>query len=78
MIEVKSIHEDQEFFGEELEFFIDDETGIGEVYLDGDLIFQAVDCNTEDQLKKQFHSDFIVRYDIDDDNIYLDEDMYEL
>ena len=39
MIEITNIQDNQEFFGEELEFFIDDETNIGEVYLDGDLIF---------------------------------------
>ena len=46
------------FIGEELEYFIDDETLIGEVYLDGDLIFQADDIGcqiitvTNDILKK--------------------------
>ena len=28
--------------GEELEFFVDDDTMVGEVYLDGELIFQDV------------------------------------
>jgi hypothetical protein len=79
MIEITNIQDNQEFFGEELEFFIDDETNIGEVYLDGDLVFQADDCVTEDHLKKQFHGAFIVRYDVDDDNIFMDDDdMYEL
>jgi hypothetical protein len=79
MIEITNIQDNQEFFGEELEFFIDDETNIGEVYLDGDLIFQADDCVTEDHLKKQFHGAFIVRYDVDDDNIFMDDDdIYEL
>ena len=78
MIELININTSQEFYGEELEYFIDDDNAIGEVYLDGDLIFQHVECNSEDQLKKQLYTEFAVRYDIDDDNIYMDQDEYEL
>ena len=78
MIEIINISDSQEFFGEELEFYIDDETNIGEVFLDGDLIFQGLECDTDEQLKKQFYAAFNVRFDIDDDNIFMDfDDMYE-
>ena len=78
MIELININTGQEFYGEELEYFIDDDNAIGEVHLDGDLIFQHVECYSEDQLKKQLYTEFAVRYDIDDDNIYMDQDEYEL
>ena len=61
------------FIGEELEFFVDDETLIGEVYLDGDLIFQADDISDEDLLEIEFHKEFHVRTDED---FISDEDEY--
>ncbi len=41
--------------GEELEFFIDDETLIGEAYLDGELIYQDLDITNERQLRLNFY-----------------------
>ena len=35
--------------GEEIEYFIDDDTRIGEVYLDGDLIYQHLDVQNDHQ-----------------------------
>lgn len=61
------------FIGEELEFFIDDETLIGEVYLDGDLIFQADDMSDEDMLEIEFQKEFHTRYEED---FLTDEDEY--
>jgi hypothetical protein len=61
------------FIGEELEFFIDDETLIGEVYLDGDLIFQADDMSDEDMLEIEFQKEFHVR---DDEDFINNEDEY--
>ena len=61
------------FIGEELEFFIDDETLIGEVYLDGDLIFQTDDVTDEDLLELEFHKDFHVR---NDEDFLTNEDEY--
>ena len=40
--------------GNELEFFVDEDTLIGEVYLDGELIFQEMDILNERQLRMTF------------------------
>ena len=40
---IENIASGEVFEGEELEFFVDDDTAIGEVYLDGDLIFQSLE-----------------------------------
>ena len=48
------------FQGRSLEIVVDDEKDIGEVYLDGDLIYQATDVFTEDQLRREFREDFEV------------------
>ena len=50
MITLENISTGEVFEGEELEFFVDDETLIGEVYLDGDLVFQALDVMNDSQL----------------------------
>ena len=44
--------------GDELEFLLDDDKNVGEVYLDGDLIFQADEVFTEDQLRREFQLTF--------------------
>lgn len=46
--------------GRDLELVIDEDTDIGEVYLDGDLIFQADNIFQEDALKEQFKKQFEV------------------
>ena len=51
MITLENISTGEVFNGEELEFFIDDDTLIGEVFLDGDLIFQSLDVLDDDQLE---------------------------
>ena len=61
------------FLGEELEYFIDDETLIGEVYLDGDLIFQADDMSDEDMLEIEFQNEFHIRHEED---FLIDDDEY--
>lgn len=73
MITLENIMTGDTFIGEELEFFVDDETLIGEVYLDGDLIFQADDMSDEDLLEIEFHKEFHVRTDED---FISDEDDY--
>jgi len=73
MITLENIMTGDTFIGEELEFFVDDETLIGEVYLDGDLIFQADDISDEDLLEIEFHKEFHVRTDED---FISDEDDY--
>lgn len=60
MITIENISTGEVFTGEEIEFFIDDETAIGEVYIDGDLVYQNLDVIDEEQLEYQFKLDFSV------------------
>jgi len=76
------IFEDQntseKFDGEELEFFIDDMTYIGEVYLDGNLIFQSADAIDEESLETEFYNNFIMIKDEEKDLFeqYEEDDIY--
>jgi len=58
MITLENISTGEIFDGEELEYFVDDETLIGEVYLDGDLIFQALDVISDHQLEHALRLDY--------------------
>jgi hypothetical protein len=58
MITLENISTGEVFEGEELEFFVDDETLIGEVYLDGDLMFQALDVMNDSQLDHELKLEF--------------------
>jgi hypothetical protein len=58
MITLENISTREVFAGEELEFFVDDDTLIGEVFLDGDLIFQSLDVLDDDQLEHALKLDF--------------------
>ena len=49
-----------EFHGEELEYFIDDTNDIGEVYLDGNLLYQSTSIYHENDLIKKFHESFSI------------------
>ena len=51
MITLENISTGEVFNGDELEFFVDDDTLIGEVFLDGDLIFQSLDVLDDEQLE---------------------------
>lgn len=73
MLKLENISTGETLIGEELEFFVDDDTLIGEVYLDGDLIFQAFDTIDEDQLQLEFYKEYIVDDDGDENE---DEDPY--
>ena len=57
---IENIASGEVFKGEELEFFVDDDTAIGEVYLDGDLIFQSLETMNDDQLEHAFKKEFNV------------------
>lgn len=76
------IFEDQntseKFDGEELEFFIDDTTYIGEVYLDGNLIFQSADAIDEESLEIEFYNNFVLIKDSDENLFehYEEDDLY--
>tara|TARA_R110002012_G_C11592484_1_gene606406 strand:+ start:281 stop:502 length:222 start_codon:yes stop_codon:yes gene_type:complete len=58
MITLENISTGEIVKGEELEYFVDDDTSIGEVYLDGDLIFQALDVIDDGQLEHAMKLDF--------------------
>jgi len=58
MITLENISTGEIFDGEELEYFVDDETLIGEVYLDGDLIFQSLDVRDDEQLEHALKIEF--------------------
>jgi hypothetical protein len=60
MITLENISTGEVFEGQELEYFVDDETLIGEVYLDGDLVFQALDVLNDHQLDHALRLDFKV------------------
>jgi len=62
MITVHNLLTGEYFRGDDLEFLIDDDTNIGEVYLDGDLIYQCVDkdIQDEDDLEIEFNRVFEV------------------
>ena len=49
-----------EFHGNEIEYFIDDTNDIGEVYLDGNLLYQSTSIYHENDLTKKFHESFSV------------------
>tara|TARA_R110001592_G_scaffold114569_1_gene314514 strand:+ start:684 stop:905 length:222 start_codon:yes stop_codon:yes gene_type:complete len=54
----------------EIEYFIDEDTQIGEVYIDGDLIFQSLDVLNDDQLEHAFRQEFKLLEEVSD--IFLD------
>lgn len=59
MIILENIETGDIFRGDDIEFFVDDDTLIGEVYLDGELIYQDMDIVDEDQLELSFNRCFI-------------------
>ena len=60
MITLENISTGEVFNGEEIEYFIDDDTLIGEVYLDGDLVFQSLDVINDNQLEHALNKKFKV------------------
>ena len=60
MITLENISSGEVFEGKELEFFVDDDTLIGEVYLDGNLIFQSLEVMNDDQLDHALKLEFKV------------------
>jgi len=60
MITLENISTGEVFNGDEIEYFIDDDTHIGEVYLDGDLVFQSLDVINDDQLEHALNKEFKV------------------
>jgi len=66
MITLENISTGETYEGKELEFFVDDDTLIGEVYLDGDLIFQHLEVMDDDQLERQLNTEFKVNSSVDE------------
>tara|TARA_R110000824_G_scaffold5206_5_gene24177 strand:+ start:5105 stop:5656 length:552 start_codon:yes stop_codon:yes gene_type:complete len=58
---------DVTYYGEDLEFMIDEESGVGEVYLDGDLVFQDDDSDTEELLLQTFVREYELTTEDEDD-----------
>ena len=58
MIRLENRSTGEVYEGKELELFIDDDTLIGEVYIDGDLIFQTFDVHNEEQLDRSLKTEF--------------------
>tara|TARA_R100000234_G_C4946670_1_gene155404 strand:- start:55 stop:270 length:216 start_codon:yes stop_codon:yes gene_type:complete len=50
----------EQYTGSEIEYFIDDTTDIGEVYLDGNLIYQSTSIYNEKDLKVKFKEIFAI------------------
>jgi len=65
MITIENIETGAVYEGLDIEYFLDDDTMIGEVYIDGNLIHQSVDVDTESQLKLEFRKEYILRTEID-------------
>ncbi len=70
MITLEHIQEGTYLEGHEIEYFVDDDTLIGEVYLDGNLIFQALDVVSEDQLKLNFKKEYVL-----EESMFSEEDL---
>ncbi len=62
MLKYEIIKEDSgvAFQGNEIEYFIDDTTDIGEVYLDGNLVFQSTSVYQENDLITKFKEAFSI------------------
>jgi hypothetical protein len=54
MITLENISTGEVFNGDEIEYFVDDDTLIGEVYLDGDLIFQSLEVMNDEPIRTCF------------------------
>jgi hypothetical protein len=66
MIILENISTGEMYNGNEMEYFIDDDTLIGEVYLDGDLIFQSLEVMNDDQLEHALNKEFKVTKETSD------------
>ena len=66
MITIENIQEGTYLEGSELEYFVDDDTQIGEVYLDGDLVFQHLEALNEGHLERALYTEFRVLSDVGD------------
>jgi len=75
-IKARSLLEGVEFEGHELIYIIDDELDVGEVYLDGTLLYQADEIISEKQLDIKFRHDYVVE-DLDDSLLGFEDDKID-
>ena len=66
MITIENISTGDVHEGDEIEFFVDDDTYIGEVYLDGELIYQSLDVMNDNQLEHAFRQEYKLLKEADD------------
>ena len=66
MITIENISTGDVHEGDDIEFFVDDDTYIGEVYLDGELIFQSLDVMNDNQLEHAFRQEYKLLKEADD------------
>ena len=66
MITLENISTGEVYNGDEIEYFIDDDTHIGEVYLDGDLVFQSLEVINDNQLEHALHLEYKKVEDLED------------
>ena len=71
MITLENISTGEVFEGDEIEYFVDDDTNIGEVYLDGNLIFQSLEVMNDNQLEHAFK----LEYKIDKQELDIFSDL---
>ena len=71
MITIENIETGTLYEGQEIEYFLDDENMIGEIYLDGNLIYQSTDASSEKQLELEFRKEFVL-----DESIEMPEDFF--
>ncbi len=75
-IKARSLLEGVEFEGHELTYIIDDELDVGEVYLDGTLLYQSDDVISERQLDAKFKHDFVIE-DLPDSLLGIEDDKID-
>ena len=66
MITLENISSGEVFEGKDIEYFVDDDTQIGEVYLDGDLVFQSLEVMNDNQLEHALNKEFRVTKETSD------------
>ena len=66
MITIENISTGDVHEGDEIELFVDDDTYIGEVYLDGELIYQSLDVMNDNQLEHAFRQEYKLLKEADD------------
>ena len=72
MITIENIESGAVFEGIDIEYFLDDEAMIGEIYLDGNLIYQSPDATSEKELELEFRKEYVIN-----ESIKLTEDFVE-